>query len=91
MTKEQLLKLLNEGRISPNGYSLGYEIKNCAINIHTLPNGKYYVFDLDERGRKKIIKTDIDTVEEAYDVVYNNLKAVIDQRRELYNRRNKGS
>lgn len=90
MTKEQLLELLNEGRISPNGYSLGYEIKNCAINIHTLPNGKYYVFDLDERGKKNI-KTDIDTVEEAYDVVYNDLKAVIDQRRELYKSKNKGS
>ncbi|UAY55985.1 hypothetical protein [Arachidicoccus terrestris] len=84
MTKDELLKLLNEGWIPPNAYSLGYEIKNLATNIHTLSNGKYYVFSLDERGNKTIIKTDIDTIEEAYDVVYNKFKVTMERRKELY-------
>lgn len=84
MTKDRLLKLLNEGWISPNEYSLGYELKNLATNIHTLPNGKYYVFGLDERGKQTVIKTNIDTIEEAYDVVYDDYKVIIEQRKELY-------
>ena len=43
------------------------------------------------KGVEKNIKTDIHTVEEAYDVVYNDLKVLIDQRKELYNSRNKDS
>lgn len=59
MTREEIVKRLKELNISTNYYSLGYELKNNAINIHTLPNGKYSIFSLDERGEKYVIKTDI--------------------------------
>ena len=59
MTRDRLLKKLEEGGVSPNRYSLGYELKNNACNIHTLPNAKYCLFTLDERGEKRVIKTNI--------------------------------
>ena len=71
MKKEELIKHLNEGDILPEYYSLGYEIKNNACNIHSLPNGKFELFELDERGgNKKVIKTNISSEEEAFDKMY---------------------
>lgn len=80
MTKDRLLKKLSDGGISPDAYSLGYEIKNGAVNIHTLPNAKYYVFILDERGEKHVIKTNINFEEEAFDVLYDCFKAEIERK-----------
>lgn len=74
MTRVQILKKLNELNISPNDYSLGYEIKNSAFNIHTLANGKYMIFSLDERGEKTVIRTNINTEGEAFDEFYILLK-----------------
>lgn len=78
MTKEEVLAKLNELGIPSSDYSLGYELKNLATNIHTLPNGKYYVFSLDEIGRKFVIKTDIKTEEEAFDILYKKIKRTHD-------------
>lgn len=73
MTKKEILTKLNESGIPASSYSLGYEIKNLAVNVHTLPNGKYYVFNLDERGGKSIIETNIETEEKAFDVLFKEL------------------
>jgi|GEM_PF-3765996 len=79
MTRDRLLKKLKEGGISPREYSLGYELKNGACNIHTLPNAKYYLFTLDERGEKHIIKTNINFEEEAFDALYAYFKPKIER------------
>lgn len=78
MTRDEILKKLNKLNISLYSYSLEYELKNSAYNIHTLFNGKYYIFSLDERGEKNVRKTNIDTEEEAFDEFYKLLKRYYD-------------
>ncbi len=63
MEKEELLKKLIMLNVHPKFYSIGVEIKDNAINIERLYNGKYAVYYL-ERGEKNDLKT-FDTEEEA--------------------------
>lgn len=61
--------------VHPRHYSIGIEIKDNAINIERLSNGKYDVYYL-ERGEKNSCKT-FDTETEALDNLIERLETNI--------------
>jgi hypothetical protein len=81
MTKEELMKRIEELKIHPKYYSLGIEVKDLAYNIEQMPNGSYAVYYL-ERNEKCGIKY-FDRVEDAYQNLYEGLKFNIDHNLDL--------
>ncbi len=71
MTKQELVKKLENFNVNPRYYAIGGELKDNAYNVEKLTNGTYSVY-FSERGEKCGLKT-FGQENEANNALFNNV------------------